>query len=142
MGLDEHADLGTFFLRLGLGGYLIWAGAILLWNPSMQVSIASVLSKTPLAALGGPSQAVIIYFTLNILLGALIVMGLFTRAAALALAIVSILKLSIINWYLTPQLVGSLGLLYIGKEVVLLAAGLSLFFTGCRMLGIDCIMME
>lgn len=142
MGLDEHADLGTFFLRLGLGGYLLWAGGILLWNPSMQASIASVLVKTPLAAIGGPSQAVMVYLTLNILIGALIVMGLFTRPAALVLAIVSIVKLSIVNWYLTPQLVGSLGILYIGKEVVLLAAGISLFFTGCRMLGIDCIMME
>jgi len=142
MGLDEHADLGTFFLRLGLGGYLLFAGAILLWNPSMQASIASVLSRTPLAAIGGPSQAVMIYLTLNILIGALIVMGLFTRFAALVLVVVSILKLSIVNWYLTPQLIGSLGLLYIGKEVVLLAAGISLFFTGCRMLGIDCIMME
>ncbi len=32
MGLDEHADLGTFFLRIGVGIYFFWVGVAILWN--------------------------------------------------------------------------------------------------------------
>lgn len=142
MGLDEHADLGTFFLRLGLGGYMIWVGGSLLWNPLLQNTLSGVLSKTPLVAPGIANQAVMIYLTLHILLGALIVLGLFTRAAGLITALLSVLTMSILNWYLTPPLVGALGLLTMAKDVVLLAGGVSLFFTGARMLGVDCVMME
>ena len=142
MGLDEHADLGTFFLRVGVGGYLLWSGGSLLWNPHLQLALAIVLARTPLVAPGSAISAVMIYLTLHILLGALLVLGLFTRASGLALALLSVLTISVVNWYLTPQLVGSLGLITMAKDVVLLSAGVSLFFTGARMLGVDCIMME
>lgn len=142
MALEDHADLGTFFLRIGTGAFFIWSGLALLWRPDLQSILAGVISKTPIAYSGDVGRAVMVLYTLYLLLGALLLLGLFTRASGLVIAVLSIISMSIINWQFTLDVVGSLGILWMAKDLLMLSIGVSLFFTGARIFAVDCIMVD
>ena len=142
MALDDHADLGTFFLRIGTGAYFLWAGATLLYRPDMQAVLAGVIAKTPLTYLGGAGQAVMVAYTLYLTLGALLLLGLFTRLSGFVIAVLAIVNMAVINWQMTTDVAGLLGLLNMAKDILLLAVGASLFFTGAKMWAVDCIMVD
>ncbi|MEK6961587.1 MAG: hypothetical protein AABX47_10565 [Nanoarchaeota archaeon] len=142
MALDDHADLGTFFLRIGTGLYFLWVGITLLVRPDLQAVFAGVLSKTPLVFLGGVGQTVMVMYTLYLLLGALLLLGLFTRLSGFVIAVLAIINMAVINWQMTIDVVGLLGLLNMAKDILLLTIGASLFFTGAKMYAVDCIMVD
>jgi len=142
MALDDHADLGTFFLRIGTGAYFLWTGVTLLVRPDMQAVFAGVLAKTPIAFLGGVGQTVMVIYTLYMLLGALLLLGLFTRLSGFVIAVLAIVNMAVINWQMTLDVVGSLGLVYMAKDILLFTVGTSLFFTGAKMYAVDCVMID
>lgn len=142
MTLDDHSDLGIFFLRIGTGAYFLWIGITLLVRPDLQSVIAGVLTKTPLVFLGSVGQTVMVMYTLYLLLGALLLLGLFTRLSGFAIAVLAIINMAVINWQMTIDVVGLLGLLNMAKDILLLTIGTSLFFTGARMYAVDCILVD
>jgi len=142
MGLDEHASLGTFLMRIGVGIYFIWTGALLLLNKDLQFSFANVISRTPLTAMGNPLQIVMALYTIYILIGALLLLGLFVRAAGFVIVLLAILTMAVLNWKLTPFDAGSLAMIYLLKDVLMMSCGVSLFFTGAGQWGVDNVMVE
>ena len=142
MYLDDHADIGTFLQRIGLGAYFLISGATLMLNPALSSTMASLLASTPLVFPGAAAQAVMAVYVCHLLIGGLLVLGLFTRLAGFLVAVMAIITMAVVNWHMTADLAGSLGLLGMAKDVVILASGVSLFFTGAKIWGVDCIMME
>ncbi len=124
MDLDHYAKYAPFMVRLGLGAVLIWFGIDALLNPSVWSLLVPkwVLSISPLSA----NTFMYINGTLEILLGLLLLIGLWTRLIA---GLTALLLLGII----LSLGYGDLAV----RDFGLLMAALSLVLSGTGWGGVD-----
>ncbi len=118
---------GPFFIRLALGGYLFLAGMAKLENLRGFVGEVQKLAIMPdnVAAVYG---VLLPYF--EVLAGGLLVLGLWTTLGA----VIATIHFATMLWVF--GLFTSTGMLF-NKDVILLAAGLSIMYSGAGALSVD-----
>jgi putative oxidoreductase len=128
--MEKLKPLGLFVLRLGVGGSFIFYGYPKLSDP------AAALKAFP--SYGFPAYFAYIAGILEVFGGGMLILGLFTRGAALLLAI----EMGIV---LGRTLLPKVGIYAVGRyDVPLLlgAASLALATTGAGLLSIDIVMFQ
>jgi len=135
MDIDEAVLTSSVLLRLGLGITFFYMGILKVFSPTAQHIWGSLLNAVP----GANSTGVILLNVLmyaELLVGALLIMGLFTRYAAGVGALILFLNLFVLNWYLPTELLGPWGP-FIFKDIGLLAATLTQMFIGAPIWSLD-----
>lgn len=116
--------LGNFLIRLTLGLVFLWAGIGKLFlnaRPPIDQIITFIPLNTSLLILG----------IIEVIIGLLLVIGLFTRIAAWASAV--LLLLFVIGGIVLGLFIDA----FLLKDIALLAVALELAWTGSRMWGLD-----
>ena len=128
-------DLAPFFLRIGLGLWLIILSLKFLFKAKVISLIANLVAEIGIP-LGASRILIIIASWVGVILGLMFLLGFLTKIAAVLMGLAMIFTIFVLNWFLPGALMGTWGG-FILKDIVILGASLSMFFTGPGWLGLD-----
>ena len=135
MDIDEAIQTSSVLLRLGLGITFFYMGMLKVFSPTAQQIWGMILNAVPGANNTGVILLNILMYS-ELLVGALLIIGLFTRYAAGVGALILFLNIFVLNWYLPTELLGPWGP-FIMKDIGLLAATLTQMFIGAPIWSLD-----
>lgn len=122
-----NQKLASIFLRWGLGILFLWMGILKLLNSDMRSSLSSLYEQTFLVPSGFGVAFITLVWIAEIVTGALLLIGIYTRTAGWIVSILMLGSLLVLNWVLPDTMMGAWGP-FIIKDIGLLGAGLALAF--------------
>ncbi|MFQ5620507.1 MAG: DoxX family protein [Candidatus Nanoarchaeia archaeon] len=135
MDPEEIVHVSSVFLRLGLGITFLYMGFLKALSPTAQETWGSLLNAVPGVNNAGVILLNFILYT-ELIVGALLLLGLFTRYAAGVATLLLVINIFFLNWYLPAELLGPWGPFAI-KDIGLLAASITSMFMGAPLWSLD-----
>ncbi|RMF56237.1 DoxX family protein [Candidatus Woesearchaeota archaeon] len=128
-------DLAPFFLRIGLGIWLVVLSLKFLFKAKVIALAANIVAEMGVP-LGVSRILMIIASWVGVVLGIMFLLGFLTRIAAVLLGLAMLFSIFVLNWFLPAALMGPWGG-FVLKDIVILGASLSMLFTGAGWLSLD-----
>jgi len=131
---DKRVDLSTLFLRLGTGVLFLWMGFLKFKMPPMREMLSGLVAKTFVGGLAPTFVNTLMVFELVV--GVLLIIGLWTRVAGALIALLMLGTLFVLNWHMPPEMMGPWGAFML-KDFAILGSSLALALLGSERWSVD-----